>query len=389
MEPIKWNDEKIEQLLKNLPPIRDRRSKQDLYLKVQANINYKQTKGKRIPSWGLPAIATACALVLFGIFVPDLMKPGIKMENSSYKISQSGSKESSDKFNNSSDQADSRVSLKAVTSSVNYHGPLLAKDFTHSNKDWVTVAYMDDQAQVVIPVSFVTEKGNYLDKVNEQLSKFKPEAAGLQQSPLNQAKLSEEEEMVIIDWPPGAIYEGEEGLLQSLISYTFANENQKSKVQFKTNGQLGYEFSLMGPKEDMDLNVPHTPYFRFDTPTTDTFIVSLFSAGLDAGNMPKSFEAALDVMDDEQERGLKPLLPKNLKLHVKLIGDDSVEVSFPDSYKLSADDKENLMMIDGILLTAESYGYDRVKFNIAGSDSVGPYDLDEPIEDVTGINFYQ
>jgi hypothetical protein len=86
MEPIKWSDEKIEQHLKGLPPIKDRQSKQELFLKVQAKVHYKDSKGKRLPTWSLPALATACALVIFGIFVPDLVKNGGKMENAKMAI---------------------------------------------------------------------------------------------------------------------------------------------------------------------------------------------------------------------------------------------------------------------------------------------------------------
>jgi hypothetical protein len=95
------------------------------------------------------------------------------------------------------------------------------------------------------------------------------------------------------------------------------------------------------------------------------------------------------MMDDEQERGLKPLLPKNTVLGVKVLNKDDVEITFPDSIKLSADDTEDLMMIDAILLTAESYGFESVKFNNTKLDSIGPYKLNEEIDGVTGTNFYQ
>ncbi|WNB91907.1 hypothetical protein [Bacillus sp. NEB1478] len=393
MEPIKWNDEKIEQLLKNLPPIRDRRSKQDLFLRIQANINYKQTKGRRsIPSWGLPALATACALVLFGVFAPELVKNSGKMDNVSYKIAESGKMESKASFDKAADQSNSTMSLNgtdAVTPvNVNYHGPKLAKEFANAKTDWVTVTYLDNQAQIVIPVSFVTKKSNYLENVKEQLRNFKPENAGLSESSLNRAKITEEEETVIIDWPPGSIYEADEDLLDPLLSLTFFNKKQKA--EFRMNGQKGYEFPNIGLKKEQDITAPAgSPFYRFDTPTTDTFIVSLYSAGKETQEMPKDVSEAINEMDDDQERGLTPLLPKDLELKVEITGKHSIEVTFPHSFKLYKEEESNIMMIDGILLTAESYGYHSVKFNIPGKDSIGTYNLKEPIKDVTGINFYE
>ncbi|RZT14526.1 MULTISPECIES: hypothetical protein [Fictibacillus] len=389
MEPIKWNDEKIEQHLKSLPHIKDRRSKQELYLKVQAKVHYKDNKGKRLPSWSLPALATACALVIFGVFVPDLVKNGGKMEQS--KIAFEADKGSKG-MDAASTATDGDVKLKAdkKTMPVAYHEPIQESslDGVGVDQDWVTVGYLDDQAQLAIPVSFITQPNHYLDKVNEQLQKFKPESAGLVESPLQRAKITEEEETVIIDWPAGSIYEAEEPLLKNLIALTFSNESQKYKVEFRTDGKAGYDFSNYGLIKDWDIEVPGAPHFRYDAPTTDAFIVSLFSTGREATDMPADLDDALDVMDEEQERGLKPLLPKDLELEVKETGEKSVEITFPDSFKLLADNLEHQMMIDAILLTAESYGYDSVKINNTGLDSIGPYQLNEPIEGITGQNVY-
>lgn len=386
MEPIKWNDDKLEQHLKNLPPIKDRQSKQELFLKVQAKIEYKEYRGKRLPTWSLPALATACALVLFGMFVPDLMKNGGQMENA--KMSKhDGGMEAKSIQDSASDDDQGTVGIMKTETPVAYHVPLLKKDI-ESNKDWVTVGYLDEQAQLVIPVSFMTDKDYYVKKVKEQLGKFKPNDAGLADSPLVKAKITEEEETVIVDLPAGSINESEEPLLQALISMTFANEGQKAKVEFRMNGEKGYEFPRFGTVSEMPLNVPGAPHYRYDASTTDAFIVSLFSTGQEADSMPKEFEDALEMMDDEQERGLKPLLPEDIQLEVKEITKDYVEITFPDSLLLSAENIEDQMMIDAILLTAESYGYESVKFNNAKLDSMGPYQMDKPIEGVIGTNLY-
>jgi hypothetical protein len=379
MERIKWNEEEITKHLKGLPDINDRQSKQELFLRIQANVKYKQNKGRRIPTWGIPALATACAIAIMAVFVPDLMK------NSTMDKAESGNKDA--KVVTLSEPLDKEAPKGTVDIPVAYHEPMLKKDLESNGLDWVTVAYLDEQAQLVIPVSFVTNKGYYVDKVNEQLRKFDPASAGLVESPLKRAKINEEEETVIIDWPPGSIFSAEEGLLKSLISLTFSNEKQKYKVEFRSNGEQGYEFSHIGKTTEMDIGVPGAPHFRYDALTKDAFIVSLYSTGKDADEMPADLEEALGVMDDEQERGLKPLLPKDLKLKVNIIDDNTVEITFPDS-NLLEDDQDSKMMVDAILLTAKSYGYNHVKFKNTGEDAIGPYQMDRPIEDVAGINFY-
>ncbi|MFG6497615.1 hypothetical protein P8610_19810 [Fictibacillus sp. UD] len=388
MEQIKWNDENIEQHLKSMPPIKDRQSKRELFLKVQAKVEYKQHKGKKLPAWSLPALATACALVLFGIFVPDIMKNGgQKMENS--KMAQhDGDMEGKSAYDSAGGNDQSNAGIMKSETPVAYHAPLLKKDIESSNKDWVTVGYLDEQAQLVIPVSFLTDKDYYLNKVNDQLQKFNPSDAGLESSPLIKAKITEEEETVIVDFQSGSVNEAEEPLMKALISMTFANNGEKAKVELTTDGQPGYEFPRFGSVKEWDLAVPGAPHYRYDAPSSDAFIVSLFSTGQDAETMPKEFEDALEMMDDEQERGLKPLLPKDIALAVKEINKDYVEITFPDTMKLSADNTEDLMMIDAILLTAESYGYESVKFTNAKLDTIGPYHLNKPIEEVTGTNFY-
>jgi len=386
MEPIKWSDEKIEQHLKSLPSIKDRRSKQELYLKIQARVQYKENKEKRLPTWSLPALATACALVLFGIFAPDLVNNGGQKQQDKVAVDNAG--KSSNGMDAASTEAHKGATFKATP--VAYHGPIQESSLDSGgvDQDWVTVGYLDEQAQLVIPVSFVTQSDYYLNKVNEQLNKFEPKAAGLSGSPLQGATITEEEETVIIDFPAGAIQEAEESLLKPLISLTFANEDQKAKVEFRTDGKRGYEFPRFGLIEEMDLDVPASPHFRYDAPTTDTFIVSLFSTGHEAAALPKELDDALDVMDEEQEQGLKPFLPKDLQLEVKKTGKHSVEIKFPDSFKLVSENVEHLMMIDAILLTAKSYDFNSVKFSNTGIDMIGPYDLTKPIEGITGQNVF-
>jgi hypothetical protein len=381
MEQNKWSEEEITRQLKGLPAIKDRQSKQALFQKIQADDKCRPHQRKGLPVWGIPALATACVLVLMVFFVPDLMR------NSSMDKSMGNEGGAAESDVSIMSKPVGNTSLEEVEQAMVYHEPLLQEDIESAGQDWVTVAYLDEQAQIVIPISFLTNKGNYIDKVNEQIGVFDESRAGLAENPLQRAKISEEEETVIIDWPPKSIFSAEEVLLKTLIALTFSNEGQKHKVEFRSNGKEGYAFPHLGHREVWDLGVPGAPHFRYDTSSRDAFIVSLYSTGTEAEELPQDLQGALDVMDDQQQRGLKPLIPEGLELEVKQTGDDSVEVIFPDSFQLD-DNLDSRMMIDAILLTAKSYGYQKVKFNNTGADSIGPYHMEKPIEGVAGINFY-
>ncbi|PYZ95491.1 hypothetical protein CR205_18325 [Alteribacter lacisalsi] len=73
----KWDEREIEDTLHDLPPIKDRQSKEDLFAKIEERAKEEppqlRSRKKQKPPWLYPAMASAAALFLIVLIVPSLL----------------------------------------------------------------------------------------------------------------------------------------------------------------------------------------------------------------------------------------------------------------------------------------------------------------------------
>lgn len=140
MNQSKWNDEQITDKLQAMPDIKDRRSQQQIYTRLQERMHKKQVQ------WKTPALASFAALfillILSPFFLQNFQMSESKLEDSADKAAESGqaAKENAD------------MKLEAKSSPETEKKSFVAR--TKGNQTIVTVAYPDLQVQNTIPLSF-------------------------------------------------------------------------------------------------------------------------------------------------------------------------------------------------------------------------------------------
>ncbi|WP_404452882.1 hypothetical protein LG329_01810 [Virgibacillus necropolis] len=94
--------------------------------------------------------------------------------------------------------------------------------------------------------------------------------------------------------------------------------------------------------------------------------------------------ALLEMQNVEAESYVIPSIPGNVSfsinekeniIHLTLRNDISLE-----------DNKQYKNMLEAILMTAKSYGYNAVKFNNTNKEQIGPYNLTDPIQVPIAVN---
>ncbi|KHE71392.1 hypothetical protein, partial [Halobacillus sp. BBL2006] len=209
MKPRHYTDEELEKMLKDLPPIDDRQSKQDLYRKISPNLN--QSTRKMAP-WIMPGMATAAVVLLLAIVIPVFLNMinsnQFEQSTSDQETSQSDSqsentmesaempeeKATINKEHKNAEQAnieegsseDSTPYEKAETHVAEDEKIHTAK-LNEAQVD--TGALPGKNAQVVIPFTIVYENGGSKEK-----SRFVPNEYGLSESLLSEAKIEIDEQ---------------------------------------------------------------------------------------------------------------------------------------------------------------------------------------------------
>ncbi|MCQ6268310.1 hypothetical protein M1K46_22180 [Fictibacillus sp. WQ 8-8] len=439
MESSKWTEEEIQKQLEKMPPVKDKRSRELIFHEIEGRLEESKHSKKITRTWIMPGLAAACLLAIIMILVPgtlfkkEVSAPSLhenSMDNKMAGKAKDQVKEPSPaaqpkqsvktarleeqkkpaapqervkpsgpaKPETSADTPVQRskvkvvapptVSITAAVESGKYHPPMTMKALNQqlsSGKSVVTVAYSDEQAQFVVPVSFlVNGKGTYVDKVENVLGSFNPERVGLQPTFLNKAKLTEKEGSVVVDLPPGSVSSAEEALLPKILNYTFAYNKEYSNVKFMTDDKPGYEFSNLGPKEEMDINrsIGGASYL-YTSPSGDEFLVE--SNATSFADSAGSLQGALEQLSKGyKDQKLMPAVPDGIKLTATRSG--TMTAIRVDGNDLK-NDEETRKMMDAILVTAKNYGSQSVSVTNTDLEAVGPYDLEQPIDYVAGVNF--
>lgn len=91
-----------------------------------------------------------------------------------------------------------------------------------------------------------------------------------------------------------------------------------------------------------------------------------------------SYEDAVEAMKRTSDAGLDPLIKDEPIKEVTSKG-KHVTITFGATARLS-DSNDHILLIEGLLLSAKDFGFTEVTIQQAGTDQVGPYELEEPIE---------
>jgi hypothetical protein len=80
-----------------------------------------------------------------------------------------------------------------------------------------------------------------------------------------------------------------------------------------------------------------------------------------------------------------PTIPEDIQFRLTTL-DDQLFIT-PDNDQVFQDEQRALIMIEAILMTAKSFGYEFVTFNhVSTIDQIGPYQFSEPIEVPEAVN---
>ncbi|MEH7333798.1 hypothetical protein V7161_14235 [Neobacillus drentensis] len=360
-----------------MPKIQDHRDPRDIY----QNLSIK--KRKLIP-WLLPGIATAAAMLLFLILVPNLM----------------------DRTNNSFDQAQEKKSLEQTTANKDAGIAMDKKEATSKegvnsgtqevkllrtesvksaiyddevgNGKVLTYWIPDQQAQILIPVStIVSDTGNksWLTVFAENSASLKEEEWGLSDFyPLNaRLELDNNNNTVIVDVPSNHLYgqgSTNETSFINVLQKDIASNSNLRKIKFKTNGEPGIELGNYGIKQEQNIVIDQNHAFLFYypvgsklpylTPTKTTY---------------KDFGTALEAMkEDQPENGLKSSLSPSLQIYDVTISDKTLSISLKDDSTLK-DNQMTLYSFEALMLTAKEFGVEKIIVKNSPLTHIGPFDL--------------
>lgn len=401
MKKSQLSDKQLEQILGQMPKIKDHRDPRDIY----QNIAHRVEK-RRMPAWVIPSAAMAAVLFLAFILSPGLMDWNQSADKSIDSKSSSESnmamdmdtatKESAAK--KTADQAEQNIKIDTSTEDENTGNEFTAKvaenpyaglnalykeELVGQESEVLTYAIPDQNGQILVPITTTIPKEEgkpWIDSFTETMPKLKEEEWGLSEFYPVDATFNYNETSKTLNMDVKADHPFKDGSISSTLLLDAMSQNLSGmgidKLTLTTEQKPGMDLGNLGVLEESPItpaaNEMRAYMFYQRDDNTQPFLV------------PTKEQFDTIMLAFEQMRGnieklkLTASLPKDFSTAKIEPEEDSTELKIILDNKMALDN-EFLPNLEAILMTAKEFGYQSVKFENAGTDQIGPFKLNDPI----------
>ncbi|RNF40525.1 hypothetical protein [Planococcus salinus] len=386
MSNNKWDDEHIENLLRDFPKIHDERPKEEVYLRLKNHRPVTNGKAKR---W-LPLMVAALAFVTFGILLASLLSQGSQNEMSGADQAEeqgsitSGESESGERaaedaagISESADEesAETFSMMEAQSQTVAVYEEDL------ENHALFTVGLTENA--FVIPVSFLipdqqveqdlgAEDVNTVNLYNEYAGEIDEEALGFDEYHPYLGTISLSGQRVEHQLPEDHQYDMASaaiGVYTASLKETFRGAEEIAVVQ--EDGSLA-DFDQVGQLEPLEASVTNVAYYAYTTARGDIYVTPDY--GMEYTSPTEAFNAMTEAPNDFHH----PLIPGDMSFTVTET-EDIIELEFSEAVNLENLEKdEAVRMIEGLSLTAKSFGK-QVRLRNVVQEQWDRYDFTAPL----------
>ncbi|WP_138416892.1 hypothetical protein [Aquibacillus sediminis] len=399
MSHNKYNEDQIGQILRKMPQVEDQQHKDQLFELVSSNLNKNKHEfvRKKRRAWLLPSFASIVVVLVMAVMIQSFMS------NSNYEHTESNDRADIDMNTfeapqedsaqippSAKDEAEISSMDEAETRAQDNNSTMLDSlkshvvQSEHPYNRLIHVAALDENVNHIIPITLQTDEQVELESYYNHLDKYLDvEQLGLVAYPFEGVtfNVSLEQEKVMLEVAESYNFGGGGGAIQGafegMLSTMFRPYGVKEAVVQYAGERR--ELGMLGEIDHIDLSDTHTQLYKIYQNEEDSSRQYLTPL-----NTERNIRSAIQEMrNNEHERNIQASIPNDIYLTVEsndkqLIIGLSAEASLENN-------QETLDMVEAILMTAKSYGYQTVTFDI-GIDRVGPYNLREEIPVPTAVN---
>lgn len=362
MRKFQWNEEDVQSVLKQMPVVSDRRSKQEVYELIKRGRERMQKRTRIVPAF--VSVAAACLLLMIGASLfssPPTMNE--KAQESRSELSPMDGAESADKAFTMQAEKSASVPSRIVPSGDNV----------------IVFGLPDPTLQAVIPVSIAADgQDGSLERQIEAAKTKLAEPWGLDSRWFDEMEMSpspSDKRSWIVRVGKGHPVFSSGSASESMFLLSIEETVRAlggANVQFFTGDAKGMKLPHSGYVQS--INIPRKPrayyFYRLDdahplflAPSAETF---------------KAVEAALDSMKNIKSGVFRPSIRADVTIaSVQKQGGELIIEFTADSALDGSPDSQ--WMLEAMLMTAKEFGFRSVTFTGGNVEEVGPYRFGEAI----------
>ncbi|SDB91560.1 hypothetical protein SAMN05421734_102447 [Pelagirhabdus alkalitolerans] len=395
------NDTEITKHLKDLPNVKDHRSKETVYNQVMDELNeeYSPPKRKKV-HWVIPSIATAAVLLLSFIILQmtDIADDQAAEETDPFAVQSVDEGENEDEIENEVEveNEDTTMNREEVEVEEETAEEASESEFIYYQEDSsfpiFQIAVYDKQGQYVIPISLVSTSSTYNpEDYYNRISTFIDEVEyGVELFPFDEGfefEFDESNEVIRLtvdssyDFPSSST---QAYLFQEAINFMFSNFSANELEVRTTEG----EDASLGPIGEVDsLSIESVERLAFQIyQYEDSKRLLLPIAEGSDGDEFFTIDEALVAMQESRSDFVEAVIPSDVEFSLDPSNESRLEIDFSEHSDFG-DNSLTKDMIEAILMTAKSFDYDEVELSIEGiEERIGHFYLGEAIDVPDGVN---
>lgn len=411
MNKTKWSEEQLEELLREMPKITDKRNPEYLYQHISNK--RKGRKEKRV--WLLPGFSSLVVILLVVLFNLNIVNFEDKSENDlslqsnaiddqdkvSMKMEQGKGTSPEQAEQTTQTEQTNKTDLSEQTKSTEQFDLMMATETPKTavyqedleGRDVITYGMPVKNERNIVPISVIVNKEQskgWFDQYLEIMPRLTEESWGASEYyPLNGTlSFDREQKAINLDLPIDHQYgvsETEGSRLVTSLITAFRSRNDVDKITFSTVHQPGVSFEKKVVKQiDLtSMRVDRKPYFLLYQEKNGQ---PLF---VPANESVETIEDAFTIMQNElPTQGLAPSIPKEFRFDKLSIANGGLTVYISNQTDIPQTAEMNYA-IEAILLSAKEFGFSTVEFRHGKTEQVGSFQFNKPIGVPIAANKYQ
>lgn len=411
MSNNKWSEQKIDELLSQVPKIQDTRSKDEVFNRLQQDARLSNLKPKKRKVWVPTAVGAAAILTLTILGATYLNSPQQafdqmskadeaprseeKMEAADASISETNESDSEGvaNFKTSATEEESATETETMIAEVKQADLRMAL-YENDLQDQTAfrIGLSGDQANsvpVTIVISNQTIKEDFSDKTPTQLEMYQTYAPQIDETAIGfseyhpyKGEFTTDGDSLIHILPPNHDYDWAPGT--STVYFTSLRDtfDEYTEIRFQNEDGSTVEFDQAGePSKPMALSKGKNQqnYYLFTQADGKEFLTPNF------GQSYETITEALEAMKEKPNDIYDTLIPRGINYEVKQ-EKDFVRIVFAEPLDLEAmDPKIAMHLIEGLLLTGASFEQNILLDNVVQSQWQG-FDFTKPLPKPIGPN---
>lgn len=397
-----WNDNKIEDLLGNMPDVSDNRLKSEILERLKQDERLNAPRRKKTKKW-MPALIAVAALLIIGLVVPSMLSENeVSMKDQSAE-SKTMIQDTDSQARGASLENEAATEEKMEMGTMNrsstmnaseiggvHHFAVYPEDVIDSTLFHLGLA--GDQASSVpvtfiIPNSQIEKDFGFLEPTSYDLYKkyanrLDESALGFQEYHPYKGDITVDDLVITHQLPQGHGYDMASAAMEVYLNSLQDTFYGYQEVRFENEDGTATMFSEAGqPSTPLILKSGrnHINYYMIEQQDGQQFLSSNFS------QPQPSVNEALQQMKVKPNDIFQPVIPSTLEFDVKT-DDELTTIKFEQPLDLDAMEPEKAMQIvEGMLLTAASFG-EQLRFENVVQQEWNGFNFSKPLPVPVGSN---